>query len=355
MNNISLKSIKYESIKAIINAISEADRISRAEISEKTDLSLVTVGKIADALLERNVVTQIKEVRSQAGRRAGLLSINPERFALILDFTRYQFRCAILNLRLETLEKFNFEYRSSSTFEENVQAFLAETIANVRRSYNLELNCIGVGVAVPGPYDASADRVLTSRVPELADLPLGEIVRRAFRRLPVVIDSHINAAARSNIRHVEEFEEKNIVYWYVSDHYVCGVYVVNGNLILGKNGHACDLGSVRQLTGCTVEKKIAECKDQDEVSNILALSLYNLIQALHPHAIILDFCFPFDCDGIIPRLNDALQMQYGMKTEDIPELRRAWCKSHNSHRGLTMSLRELWLNAIVYGPSENFD
>ena len=99
MNNISLKSIKYESIKAIINAISEADRISRAEISEKTDLSLVTVGKIADALLERNVVTQVKEVRSQAGRRAGLLSINPERFALILDFTRYQFRCAILNLR----------------------------------------------------------------------------------------------------------------------------------------------------------------------------------------------------------------------------------------------------------------
>ena len=60
MNNISLKSIKYESIKAIINSISEADRISRAEISEKTDLSLVTVGKIADALLERNVVTQIK-------------------------------------------------------------------------------------------------------------------------------------------------------------------------------------------------------------------------------------------------------------------------------------------------------
>ncbi|MCR4906965.1 MAG: winged helix-turn-helix transcriptional regulator, partial [Clostridiales bacterium] len=108
MTNISLKSIKYESIKAIINSISETDRISRAEISEKTDLSLVTVGKIADALLERNVVTQIKEIRSQAGRRAGLLSVNPERFALILDFTRYQFRCAILNLRLDTLDKFTF-------------------------------------------------------------------------------------------------------------------------------------------------------------------------------------------------------------------------------------------------------
>ncbi len=352
MTNISLKSIKYESIKAIINSISEADRISRAEISEKTDLSLVTVGKIADALLERNVVTQIKEIRSQAGRRAGLLSVNPERFALILDFTRYQFRCAILNLRLDTLDKFTFAYRLNASFEENVQAFLAETSANVRRTYDVEQNCIGVGVAVPGPYDASTDRVLTSRVPELGEVPLGEIVRRHFRDLPVVIDSHINAAARSNIRHVENYEQKNIVYWYVSDHFVCGVYVVAGNLILGKNGHACDLGSVRQLTGCTLEKKIADAKDQDEVTDILSLSVYNLIMALNPHVIILDFAFPFDCDTIIPSLNDVLRMQYGMKPEDMPELRRAWCKSHNSHRGLTMSLRELWLNEIVYGPSE---
>ena len=352
MTNISLKSIKYESIKAIINSIAEVDRISRAEISEKTDLSLVTVGKIADALLERNVVTQVKEIRSQAGRRAGLLSINPERFSLILDFTRYEFRCAILNLRLDTLDKFTFQYRPNATYEENVQAFLAETSVNVRRSYDMEQNCIGVGVAVPGPYDAATDRVFTSRIPELADLPLGEIVKRHFRRMPLVIDSHINAAARSNIRHVEDYEHKNIVYWYVSDHFVCGVYVVAGNLILGKNGHACDLGSVRQLTGCTVEKKIAACKDQNEVVDTLGLPVYNLIRALNPHTVILDFCFPFDCDGIIPSLNDALRLQFGMKPEDMPELRRAWCKSHNSHRGLTMSLRELWLNEIVYGPSD---
>ena len=59
---------------------------------------------------------------------------------------------------------------------------------------------------------------------------------------------------------------------------------------------------------------------------------------------------------LFPYLYTAARETYdtgiGMKAEDIPELRRAWCKSHNSHRGLTMSLRELWLNEIVYGPSD---
>lgn len=50
MNNISLRSIKYESIKAIFTSIADSEKISRAEISEKTGLSLVTIGKIADAL-----------------------------------------------------------------------------------------------------------------------------------------------------------------------------------------------------------------------------------------------------------------------------------------------------------------
>lgn len=36
MNNISLRSIKYESIKAIFTSIADSEKISRAEISEKT-------------------------------------------------------------------------------------------------------------------------------------------------------------------------------------------------------------------------------------------------------------------------------------------------------------------------------
>ncbi|MBE6599562.1 MAG: hypothetical protein E7638_08985 [Ruminococcaceae bacterium] len=51
MKNISLQSIKWESVRSIFSIIAERDTVSRAEIAEGTGLSLVTVGKAADALL----------------------------------------------------------------------------------------------------------------------------------------------------------------------------------------------------------------------------------------------------------------------------------------------------------------
>ncbi len=351
-NSVILKSIKYESIKAIFTSIADAERISRAEISAKTDLSLVTVGKIADALLELGIVSQIKEVRPQAGRRAGLLSVNQDKFAVILNITSYEFRCAILNLQLNLIERYAFAYRSNCTFQENLAAFLGEASQYVNRKYNMT-ECFGVGVAVPGPYRAEDDAVLSSRVPELCSIRLKESVRRYFRDVPLLIDSHINAAARSNITHVEDYARKNIVYWYVGSHYICGVYLVNGSLILGKDGHACDFGSVTQLTDLTLEDKISLCRNENECAEPLANALYNTAKVLSPHTMILDFDLPYSCDRLIPLMEDILKMKYRMKPDEIPELRRAWCKSFNAHRGLTMGLRELWLDRIVFGTRDS--
>ena len=351
-NSVILKSIKYESIKAIFTSIADAERISRAEISAKTDLSLVTVGKIADALLELGIVSQIKEVRPQAGRRAGLLSVNQDKFAVILNITSYEFRCAILNLQLNLIERYAFAYRSNCTFQENLAAFLGEASQYVNRKYNMT-ECFGVGVAVPGPYRAEDDAVLSSRVPELCAIRLKESVRRYFKDVPLLIDSHINAAARSNITHVEDYARKNIVYWYVGSHYTCGVYLVNGSLILGKDGHACDFGSVTQLTDLTLEDKISLCRNENECAEPLANALYNTAKVLSPHTMILDFDLPYSCDRLIPLMEDILKMKYRMKPDEIPELRRAWCKSFNAHRGLTMGLRELWLDRIVFGTRDS--
>ena len=347
-NSISLKSIKYESIKGIFTSVANAERISRAEISKQTGLSLVTVGKIADALLELNIVSQIKEIRPQAGRRAGLLSVNPDKYALILDVTSYAFRWSILNLRLEPLERAPYSYRSGLTFEENFIAFLEETMHHIAQNYGLE-NCFGLGVAVPGPYLEAEDLVCTSRVPELNAFHLREIISSRYPDIPLLIDSHINAAARSHIRNLEHYEQKNIVYWYVGERYVCGVYIVKGDLVLGRNGHACEFGSLIQLTERTMDDRLSFCKTQEECAEALAISVYNVNRILSPHSMIFDFDLPYDCDRVIPLLNDLLTMKYRLKPNEMPELVRAFCKFRNSHRGLTMRLREIWLDRFVLG------
>ena len=48
LERINLSSIKKESVRAIFNAITGKDQISRAEIAEITGLSLMTVGKVVN-------------------------------------------------------------------------------------------------------------------------------------------------------------------------------------------------------------------------------------------------------------------------------------------------------------------
>ncbi|MBE6561467.1 MAG: hypothetical protein E7662_10120, partial [Ruminococcaceae bacterium] len=108
MENISLRSIKWESIKSIFYSIAFSDKISRADISAQTGLSLMTVGKVADALLDMHVIVQNKESRNSAGRRAGMLSVAADHYAVILDLTNRDFRMTVINIRLEVLEKFHY-------------------------------------------------------------------------------------------------------------------------------------------------------------------------------------------------------------------------------------------------------
>lgn len=348
MNNISLKSIKYESIKAIFASIADTEKISRADISEQTGLSLVTVGKIADALLELGVISQVKEIKPQAGRRAGILSVNPEKFALVIDITSYDFRFAVLDLRLNLLEKSLYQYNHDISYEENLALSIGEAAVTFKRKYNFE-NCFGAAVALPGPYNADSDSVSTKRIPELCSIRIKNLISRHFGGVPLLIDSHINAAAKSNVTYIADYLKKNIIYWYVGTNYVCGAYLAGGELILGKDRHACDFGSFVDNDGNTLNDKIGGCTEQKECAEVLSNAVYNVIKALSPHAIIMELDINFDRDDIISEIQEILMNEYHLSQEEMPEFRRARCKYRNSHNGLTMSLRELWLDRIVFG------
>ncbi len=348
MPNTCLKSIKYESIKSIFTSIADADKISRADISTQTNLSLVTVGKIADALLELNVVRQVKEAQAHAGRRAGILSVNEDKFALILDITSYDFRIAVLSLRLDLKERSTFEYDKTKSYEENLRTFFLSASAMIHSNYRIE-NCFGVGIAVPGSYNALTDKISSNRIPELCAIPIRAAAEKLFPSVPLLIETHTNAAARSNLFHVEDYAEKNVLYWYVAADYVCGAYIVGDRLILGKNDRACDFGQLYARRGMKLEDLIASCTDAATCAETLSGVIYNVFKVLNPHTIIMEFELPFSCENIFGYIRALLQSRYGMEENDIPEFKMACCRFRNSHQGLTMGLRELWLDRIVFG------
>ena len=348
MNNITLKSIKCESIKSIFSSIADSDKISRAEISAKTDLSLVTVGKVADALLDMNIVCQVKEVKPQAGRRAGLLGVNPDKYAVILDITSYDFRVSVLDLRLHQVEKYIYNNKQGASYEENLKGFFSDAADYIDRKYSFE-NCFGIGVSCPGPYNENLDSVHTPRIPELRNLKLKEILLRYFKNIPLLIDSHINAAARSNILHVENHDEKNIVYWYIGTRNVCGAFMVKGEITLGRDHMACEFGKMVDRSGLTLEDRVSLSSSPEDFAAALAPPMYTIIKVLNPHTFIIECDIPHTYDEILPLLKARLMREFRYPESEFPEFYKACCKFRNSHRGLTMGLRDMWIDKLVFG------
>lgn len=347
MQNISLKSIKWESIKAIFHSISRAKTISRADISAETGLSLMTVGKVADALLSMNIVHQTKETHKTAGRRAGVLSINPEHFALILDLTSRSFIMTVINIRLEIVEKHHYAFNDDFTFEENLSLFLKDAYKFLSTAANAD-KCIGIGVSLPGAYLKETDRVVGDRLPELSGIPICETVRRVFSDMPLYIEAGYNAAATSNISTIPNHRDKVILYWFIGENNICGTIVEGGEILRGAHNTAGNFGEMMVGRGRTLQSAIKTSNPPEENASMLARAIYNVMMTVDPDRIILECELYKNRDEFVELVHKCLLEQFPASDETIPLLTNSTCKFRHSHRGLTMKLTEAWLSHLVF-------
>lgn len=347
MNNVSLKSIKYESIKAIFSAIVNSNGIKRSEISDLTGLSLVTVGKIADALQEQGIICQDKPSSDHVGRRASVININESKFAIIIDLTSYDFSCSLLNLRMNPMHKLEYTYKSTDSYRDNFAAFLNEIQSYLLKSgrYN---DCIGFGVSVPGSYDRVSGTTVYTNIPELTTIDLCAEIELVFSDKLVVVNSHTNSAAKFNIDSLENGQDKSILYWYISKEYIGGAYAVGGNIIVGKNSGSCDFGSIFVYEDLTLLDKMKYVKNQKECCEVILPTMHNVIKILNPHIVIMEFDAEFPVDKILSNISNELSMKYRIKSNQMPEFVYALSDHNSSYSGLALELRELWIDKIVF-------
>lgn len=346
MINVSLKSIKYESIKLIFSSIVNADVISRADISKETGLSLVTVGKIADALLDHGVISQAKSIHSRAGRRANVISINESKFVLVIDLTSYNFSCSLLNLQMSQIYKNVYTYKSSLSYKENLNVFLRDVIDYLKKNNKLD-DCIGVGITVPGAYDSEYDIVDYPPIPELSTCKMLAEMKKVFVNKFTVIDSYTNAAAKLNIVKLDNQDETNVLYWYVGKEYISGAFACEGELITGKNSRSCDFGSMLVFDGLTLEDKLKFVKNQEECAAVLSPVVYNVVKVFSPHTVIMEFETDYKTDDIITLIKNDLAMKYRVKNNEMPAFIGDTPKNKSAHKGLAIELIDLWLKKIV--------
>ena len=338
----NLKKIKFSSIRSIFNFIASSKNVSRAAISDKTHLSVVTVGKIADALINMDIIVQSKGPSQIVGRRAGILNVNKSRYILIFDLTAYKFRAALLDLSLSQKDSFEWKYDVLSPFPDNLKSFIQNAKIHFFKKFGEE-NCIGVGCTVPDIYDPKNDCVRTHRIPEIILVPIRGFFERFFPEKIIYVEPNSVSAARTNIEQVDEYQTKDIIYLYSNENCVSGAHFINGAIVGGCCGGACDFGRMIFDVDLTLNERIVLCKNEFECADLLSGLIYNLIKIVSPHAFIFEFDMKFKTDNLTTILKERLLQRYKLPQTHTPEFLPAKHSLKNSYCGISLMIRDIWL------------
>lgn len=102
-----LSTIKTESIQAVYRTLLTRGELSRADVAELTGLSLMTTCKICDALIDCGFFRQEKDSHQKSGRKASLITINPQRYCLLLTRTQDQLSAELTDMTLRFWGRLN--------------------------------------------------------------------------------------------------------------------------------------------------------------------------------------------------------------------------------------------------------
>ncbi len=337
------QNIKRENIGAVFSAIADAGKTSRAAISAHTGLSLMTVGKIADALVGAGVLCQAKNGEVTPGRKARMLTCAPEHDLLLLDLTAKDFRLTVLDLSFNVCYDTRHVYDDGMLCEENLLFFLKNAAAGYIPSGDTA-RFIGMAVLLPGVYDAGSDCICGSRLPELAPLRPGALLKALFPALSPIMLEDTRAAAISALSEFPEKEDGSCL-WLSLDRPVSGALMVDGRILTGsRGGH---FGEITVGTNFTLDQALVSLREPDELAAALSAALYTLIAIFDPVQILLESSAPMMDVSFTERLTAHLTQRNVHHHLPIPPISITAKQMGRAMRGAALHLRNTWLDGLI--------
>ncbi len=345
MERVSLSGIKKDSFVSILNSIVKKEKISRAEIAEQTNLSLMTVGKAVDMLLDQHVIAQTKETKHIAGRKAGLVCMHPSKYIMLIDLTCRDFTMTVLGASLSVRDIVAYHYNASFFFEENIYIFLKNVKIYMLRQLDMQ-HCIGVGVLVPGSYDKENDRVNYTQWPEIETIGINHCIEDVLKIKPDIIIEDMMAAAHSLTEKIDGNREKMVVYLHTGWG-IRSILLYRGTLLRGKTGGWT--GNIGWLMmNERLEKSIRQQGWTENTGQTIAQAVAALLHLMQPDVMVIENYMPTTVGA--PEMYLRQQLPQLMKPENgeiIPEIVSIGGEESQAQIGLAMILRERWLKGLL--------
>jgi glucokinase-like ROK family protein len=225
---------------AILEIIRRESPISRTLIAEKLNVSLPTVMRIVDELIDEGFVRPQGATEWSGGRRRPLLEFNAEGHVVIgIDLGGTKIFGAIADLGGNILDEVNVS-RHGVSGEESYRR-LVELIDTLLASPKLQDRRIrGIGVGVPGVTMHSTGVVAWAPSLNWREYPLKAKLAEQFS-LPIIVDNDVNLAAWGELWFGAGQNTQNMVLLTVGAGIGAGI-VIDGALYRGSHEASGEVG-----------------------------------------------------------------------------------------------------------------
>lgn len=345
MAKLTLKAIKKENAKKVLEVIARNKHITKLEISNETGLSLMTVGKIVSMLGAGGIILHSKNNSQKVGRRAEVLRVRHDWLIPVFEIASRIFKFYITDLEGNILEKIEYRCIDNPDYIANeFIGFLHKTVEVIKSKYKHK-KALGVGVSVAGIYDTEKDQIMATMMPELSSIKLMRNISKIFNHKNVVIDNANRLCAIGLIEGELDYSQKTISCITINDAIettTCdkGIYISGAQGLAGRLG---DLPCSRGVTYASFLRNQQNTIDIfDEVLDLLKI----ICVSYDPDTIYLCSDKFTLSPGFSSRLSCSLKC--GMSWHDNPpDLHVVNTSTIESISGIISRLIGNWLDDLI--------
>ena len=325
---------RRENLLSCFGALCENTTVTRAELASATELSIMTTGKIADAMIECGALVEQKLPCACAGRRPGTLAFASKPIFLILDLSGRRFCAHLLSPALTYKEICVHDYNDIFPFDDNLLIFLNA----VRRGCNVSKDSLPYLAVICAPEDDKRQCITRSLpISPRSRQHLLDYIAKILRRECDLVTDEVTAA-QQYFNSLSAY--KNIgcgTYVCLSDMTYAAVWM-RGNLL---SPRICRIGDLIMSDRSRIADVLADALCTEDAIAPIAYAISTLETFFTPDCIVLE-------SGRF-RIDEAfLESVYAELARLVPEheriipLKRSEAAPSIAICGCAAELRRMW-------------
>lgn len=232
--------------RRLLSAVYLAGEMSRAQAAEVTGINIMTVGRIAEELIDRGVLREREREKdiSHVGRPPRLLSLVEERLlcaSAVLE--RNTLHLGLVSPRGRVDSYTSVPLPAGAFVPERIIPWMADRLSQFLWEQRDLSPLNTVGIVVPGILDIRRGEMVFAADLHWAHVPLLEILRERLPEREFVFENDVKAAAVAEYRFGGLRDCRNLVVLNIGDG-IGAAAIVDGELYRGKANMAGEIGHI---------------------------------------------------------------------------------------------------------------